>query len=80
MAASGVLIARAAFVGHLAWLGVVSVVGMVTLSGVTWRHGQVIYGERREPGMPERLQTVAFGRLTGATVLITSASAAVSWG
>ena len=70
MAASGVLIARAAFVGHVTWLGVVSVVAMATLSGLTWRHGQVIYRERHEPGMPEHLQTAAFGRLTAATMVI----------
>jgi uncharacterized membrane protein YidH (DUF202 family) len=70
MAASGVLIARAAFVGHLRVLGVVSAVGMAMLAALTWRHGQAIYRERREPWMPQRLQTAAFGLLTAATVLI----------
>ena len=70
MAASGVLIARAAFVGHLAALGVVSAVAMAILSALTWRNGQAIYRERREPWMPQRLQTTAFGLLTAATVLI----------
>jgi uncharacterized membrane protein YidH (DUF202 family) len=49
MAASGVLIARAAFVGHLRVLGVVSAVEMAMLAALTWRHGQAIYREHREP-------------------------------
>jgi uncharacterized membrane protein YidH (DUF202 family) len=67
MAASGTLIARAAFVGHLAALGVVIAIAMATLAALTWRHGRVIYHERREPGMPAHLQTVAFGLLMAAT-------------
>jgi uncharacterized membrane protein YidH (DUF202 family) len=70
MAASGVLIARAAFVGHLPVLGVISTVAMAVLSGLTWRTGQATYRERREAWMPQRLQTTAFGLLTVATVLI----------
>jgi uncharacterized membrane protein YidH (DUF202 family) len=70
MAASGVLIARAAFVGHLPVLGVVSAVAMAILSALTWRNGQEIYRERRQPWMPQRLQTAAFALLTAATVLI----------
>ena len=70
MAASGALIARAAFVGHLAWLTVFSAVAIATLSVLTWHHGQVICREHREPGIPQNLQTVAFGLLTAATVLI----------
>ena len=70
MAASGVLIARAAFVGHVPVLGVVSAVAMASLSALTWRNGQEIYRERRQPWMPRRLQTAAFGLLTAATVLI----------
>ena len=72
MAASGVLIARAGFVGHVAALGIVSAIAITTLSALTWRHGQVIYRERREAGMPQKRQTGAFGRLTAATVLIAS--------
>jgi uncharacterized membrane protein YidH (DUF202 family) len=78
MAASAVLIARAAFVGHLAWLGVVSAVAIATLSALTWRHGHVIYGERREPGMPQHLQTDAFAQLTAATVLIAAIAIVVT--
>jgi uncharacterized membrane protein YidH (DUF202 family) len=70
MAASGVLIARAAFVGHLPVLGVITAVGMAILSALTWRNGQAIYRERRQPWMPQRLQTTTFGLLTAATVLI----------
>ena len=69
MAASGALIARAAFVGDLAWLAVVSAMAIATLSVLTWHHGQVIC-EQHEPGIPRRLQTVAFALLTVATVLI----------
>jgi uncharacterized membrane protein YidH (DUF202 family) len=70
MAASGTLIARAAFVGRLAALGVVIAIAMATLAALIWRHGRVIYHERREPGMPPHLQTAAFGLLMAATVSI----------
>ena len=70
MAASGALIARAAFVGHVAWLTVFSAFAIATLSVLTWYHGQVIYRAHRGPGIPQHLQTVAFGLLTAATVLI----------
>ncbi len=78
MAASGVLIARAAFVGHLPELGVLSAVAMAILSALTWRNGQAIYRERRQPWMPQRLQTAAFGLLTAATVLIAAISIVVT--
>ena len=79
MAASGVLIARAAFVGHLPELGVVSAAAMAIL--VRARRGgsgQVIYRDRREPWMPQRLQTAAFGLLTAATVLIAAIAIVVT--
>jgi uncharacterized membrane protein YidH (DUF202 family) len=78
MAASGTLIARAAFVGHLAALGVVSAIAMATLAALTWRHGRVIYHDRREPGMPPHLQTAAFGLLMAATVLIAAIAIVVT--
>ena len=78
MAASGVLIARAAFVGHLAVLGVISAIAMAILSALTWRNGQAIYRERREPWMPQRLQLAAFGLLTAATVLIAAIAIVVT--
>jgi hypothetical protein len=78
MAASGVLIARAAFVGHLPVLGVVSAVAMAILSALTWRNGQAIYRERREGWMPQRLQTTAFRLLTLATVVIAATAIAVT--
>lgn len=78
MAASGVLIARAAFVGHLPVLGVISAVAMAILSALTWRNGQAIYRERRQAWMPRRLQTAAFGLLTAATVLIAAIAIAVT--
>jgi uncharacterized membrane protein YidH (DUF202 family) len=78
MAASGTLIARAAFVGHLAALGVATAVFMGTLSALTWRHGQVIYRERHRPGMPPQVQTRAFGLLTEATVLTAAIAVTVT--
>ena len=78
MAASGVLIARATFVGHLPVLGVVSAVAMAILSALTWRNGQAIYRERRGPWMPKRRQTAAFGLLTAATVLIAAIAIVVT--
>jgi len=78
MAASGVLVARAAFVGDLPELGVVIAVAMATLSVLTWRNGQAIYRERREPSMPQRLQTTAFGVLTVATVLVAATAIVVT--
>jgi len=78
MAASGVLIARAAFVGHLAALGVACAIAMATLSALTWRHGQVIYRERGEPHMPAPLQARAFGLLTAATVTIAAIAIVVT--
>ncbi len=55
MVASGAVIARAAFVGHVAWLTVFSAVAIATLSVLTWHHGQVICREHREPGIPQNL-------------------------
>ena len=78
MAAGGVLIARAAFVGHLPVLGVVSAIAMAILSALTWRQGQAIYRERREPWRPQRPQVAAFGLLTSATVLIAAIAIVVT--
>jgi uncharacterized membrane protein YidH (DUF202 family) len=78
MSGSGVLIARAAFVGHLPVLGVVSAIAMAILSALTWRNGQVSYRERREPWAPQRLQVTAFGLLTVATVLIAAIAIVVT--
>ena len=78
MAASGVLIARAAFVGHLAALGVVSAVVMAILVRADVAQRAAIYRERREPGVPRRLQIAAFGLLTAATVLIAAIAIVVT--
>jgi uncharacterized membrane protein YidH (DUF202 family) len=78
MAASGVLIARAAFVGQLAALGIISAIAMAILSALTWRHGQLIYRERRAPGMSSHLQTTAFYLLTVATVLVAAVAILVT--
>jgi uncharacterized membrane protein YidH (DUF202 family) len=69
MAASGALIARAAFVEHLVVLGVTTAIGMAALSALTWRHGQVIYRARHHPGLPPHIQTSAFELLMAATLL-----------
>lgn len=78
MATSGVLIARAAFVGHLPALGVVSAVAIAILSALTWRNGQTTYRERREPWMPQHPRTAAFVLLTVATVLIAAIAIVVT--
>jgi uncharacterized membrane protein YidH (DUF202 family) len=78
MAASGTLIARAGFTAHLDALGVVCAIAMATMAWLTWRHGQVIYRERGQPGMRPHLQTTAFGLLTAATSLIAATAIAVT--
>ena len=78
MAASGLLIARAAFVGHLPALGVVSAVATAILSALTWRNGQAIYGGRRDGFSPRRRGTTGFGLLTVATVLIAATAIVVT--
>jgi hypothetical protein len=78
MAASGVLIARAAFLGHLPVLGVVIAVTMAFVSALTWRNGQATYRERREAWAPQRLQTTAFGLLTATTVLVAAIAIVVT--
>lgn len=78
MAASGALVARAAFVGDLPVVGVVSAVAMAILSALTWRNGQAIYRERHETWMPQRLPTAAFSVLMAATVLIAAIAIVVT--
>jgi uncharacterized membrane protein YidH (DUF202 family) len=78
MAASGTLIARAAFTAHLDALGVASAVAMAMMALLTWRHGQAIYLQRRGSGMPPRLQTGEFVVLTIATVLTATIAMLVS--
>ncbi len=78
MAASGTLVARAAFVGHVPALGVGSAIGMAAISALTWRHGQRIYPGRRKSRMSADLQTRAFGLLTAATVLIATTAILVT--
>ncbi len=70
MAASGTLIARAAFVGDLPVLGLASAIAMAALALVTWHHGHLIYRERRGAGRSPPLQAVEFRLLTAATVVI----------
>ena len=78
IAAIGTLIARAAFVGHLAVLGVAAAVAIAIFSALTWRHGQVIYRERRHVSTPPHAQTSAFGLLTGVTVLTAAIAVVVT--
>ena len=78
MAASGTLIARAAFTAHLDVLGVASAVAMAMLALLTWRHGQAMYRERRDPPMSPHLPTGEFVLLTAATVLTATIAMLVS--
>ncbi len=78
MAASGTLVARAAFEDHLAAVGVICVIAMAALSGLTWHHGQRIYRHRRGPGRPAELQGRAFAMLTVATTLIAACAIALT--
>jgi uncharacterized membrane protein YidH (DUF202 family) len=78
IAANGVLIARGAFTAHLDALGVASAVAMSALALLTWRHGDVIYRERRLTGISPHTQAAAFVLLTTATVLIATVAILVS--
>jgi uncharacterized membrane protein YidH (DUF202 family) len=70
MAASGTLIARAAFAARLDVLGVAGAIAMATLAWLTWRHGREIYYGRELSGAVTHPQTRALGLLTAATLLI----------
>jgi hypothetical protein len=74
MAASGTLIARAAFVAHLDALGVAIAIAMATMALLIWRHGWAIFRERGVAGAFPHHQPGALGALTAAT-LITAAVA-----
>jgi uncharacterized membrane protein YidH (DUF202 family) len=78
MSASGVLIARAAFAGHLDALGVASAVVMAGLALGTWAHGRAIYLDRGRAGGFPHHQAGAFGLLTAATLLIAAVAVVVS--
>jgi uncharacterized membrane protein YidH (DUF202 family) len=69
MAASGTLIARAAFVEGLDAVGVAVAITMAALAMLTWHHGRAIYDERRLAGAFPHHQSGALSLLTGATVL-----------
>ncbi len=78
MAASGALIARAAFAARLDALGVATALAMATLAWLTWRHGRVIYYGRQMAGQFTHPQTHAFALLTGATLLVAALAVAVT--
>jgi hypothetical protein len=78
MAASGTLIARAAFVAGLDVLGVAIAIAMAGLAWLTWRHGRVIYYGRRTAGDFIRPQTRALGMLTAATLLVATVAIVVT--
>ncbi|MBV9423809.1 MAG: DUF202 domain-containing protein [Solirubrobacterales bacterium] len=78
MAASGTLIARAAFAAGLDALGVACAVAMATFAWLTWRHGRVIYYGRHMAGQFTRPQTRAFALLTGVTLLVAALAVAVT--
>jgi uncharacterized membrane protein YidH (DUF202 family) len=70
IAASGVLIARAAFVAHLDVLGVACAIAIAALAYLTYRHGRTVYARRGQPGAFAHPHTATLGRLTAATVAI----------
>jgi uncharacterized membrane protein YidH (DUF202 family) len=70
MAASGTLIARAAFIANLDVLGVLSAIAMAMMALLTWDHGQAIYAERALSGPFPAPQPTALALLTAATVVI----------
>lgn len=78
MAASGTLIARAAFAARLDALGVASAVAMATFAWLTWRHGRVIYFGRQTGGEFSRPQTHALGLLTAVTLLVATVAFVVT--
>jgi uncharacterized membrane protein YidH (DUF202 family) len=69
MAASGLLIARSAFVANLDALGVASAIAMALMAFLTWHHGQSIYRRRGlAAGLPHP-QASALRLLTAATIV-----------
>jgi uncharacterized membrane protein YidH (DUF202 family) len=78
MAASGVLIARAAFAGHLAALGVASAVVMAGFALLTWGLGRAIYLDRGRAGGFPHHQAGALGLLTAATMFVAVVAVVVS--
>jgi len=69
MAASGLLIARSAFLADLDALGVASAIAMALMAFLTWRHGQAIYRRRGlAAGLPHP-QATALRLLTAATIV-----------
>jgi hypothetical protein len=70
MAASGTLIARAAFVAKLNALGVVCAIAMATLAYLIYRHGRRIYSSGDQPGAFSHPHATTLGRLTVATVTV----------
>jgi len=78
MAASGTLIARAAFTADLVVLGIASALSMGAMALLTWNHGRTIYRRRSSTsGFPHH-QPGALGLLTGATLLIAAVALAVT--
>jgi hypothetical protein len=69
MAGTGVLIARAAFVAHVAALGVAIGAVMSVFAVTAWRHGLEIYSDRRLQSAGVHHQAEALRLLTAATLL-----------
>jgi hypothetical protein len=78
MAASGTLIARAAFAAHLAVLGLAVAIAMAAMALLTWWHGRVIYRERGQAGGFPYHQPGALGLLTAGTLLIAAVAVVVT--
>ncbi len=70
IAASGVLIARAAFVANLDVLGVACAIAIAAVAYLTYRHGRKLYTRGAQPGGFAHPHTATLGRLTLATVAI----------
>lgn len=78
IAASGVLIARAAFVAELDALGVACAIAMAAVAYLTYRHGRMVYTRPDQPGEFAHPHATTLGRLTLATVAIAVVAVAVT--
>jgi uncharacterized membrane protein YidH (DUF202 family) len=78
LAASGVLIARAAIVAHVVALGVVAAMVMAVIAVITWRHGLHIYSGRRHQTAEVHHQPKALRLLTAATLLTATVAIVVT--
>jgi uncharacterized membrane protein YidH (DUF202 family) len=78
MAGNGILIARAAFLAHVVALGLATGVVMGVIAVITWRHGDLIYSERRLEAGGAQHQPEALRLLTAATLLTAAVAIVVT--